>query len=51
MTVNQQDFNLALGKIKPAVLRSVEVESPTVSWSEIGGLTEIKQRLQESVEG
>jgi len=51
MTVNQQDFNLALGKIKPAVLRSVEVESATVSWSEIGGLTEIKQKLQESVEG
>ncbi|MGK7903425.1 MAG: AAA family ATPase [Hormoscilla sp.] len=51
MTVNQQDFNQALGEIKPAVLRSVEVESPTVSWSEIGGLTEIKQKLQESVEG
>jgi len=51
MTVNQQDFNQALGEIKPAVLRSVEVESPTVSWSEIGGLKEIKQKLQESVEG
>lgn len=51
MTVNQQDFNQAIGDIKPAVLRSVEVESPTVSWSEIGGLTEIKQKLQESVEG
>jgi len=51
MTVNQQDFNQAIGEIKPAVLRSVEIESPTVSWSEIGGLTEIKQKLQESVEG
>lgn len=51
MTINQQDFNQAIGEIKPAVLRSVEVESPTVSWSEIGGLTEIKQKLQESVEG
>lgn len=51
MIVNQQDFNQALGEIKPAVLRSVEVENPTVSWSEIGGLAEIKQKLQESVEG
>ena len=51
MTVNQSDFWQALKEIKPAVLRSVEIESPHVSWSEIGGLDEIKQTLRESVEG
>lgn len=51
MTVNQADFLQALKEIKPAVLRSVEIESPNVSWSEIGGLVEIKQTLRESVEG
>ena len=51
MTVNQADFWQALKEIKPAVLRSVEVESPHVSWAEIGGLEEIKQTLRESVEG
>lgn len=51
MSVNQQDFLSAIKEIKPAVLRSVEVESPNVAWEEIGGLAEIKQTLRESVEG
>jgi len=51
MTVQQSDFLQALQEIKPAVLRSVEVESPNVAWEEIGGLEEIKHTLRESVEG
>jgi transitional endoplasmic reticulum ATPase len=51
MTVEPEDFLVALKKVKPSVLRSVEIESPNVTWDEIGGLTEIKQKLQESVEG
>lgn len=51
MTVNQSDFLQAIAEIKPAVLRSVEVESPNVAWEEIGGLDSIKQTLRESVEG
>jgi transitional endoplasmic reticulum ATPase len=51
MTVTQADFQEALKVVKPSVLRSVEIESPAVSWDEIGGLEAIKQTLQESVEG
>ncbi|KAF3889428.1 MULTISPECIES: AAA family ATPase [Nostocales] len=51
MTVNQLDFLAAIKEIKPAVLRAVEVESPNISWEEIGGLENIKQTLRESVEG
>ncbi|MDX2214821.1 MAG: AAA family ATPase [Oculatellaceae cyanobacterium bins.114] len=51
MTVTQADFLSAIKQIKPAVLRSVEVETPNVSWDAIGGLDELKQTLQESVEG
>lgn len=51
LTINADDFDQALSAIKPAVLRSVEVESPQVAWQDIGGLDEIKQLLQESVEG
>ncbi len=51
MTIEQNDLILALKEIKPSVLRSVEVESPEISWSQIGGLVEIKRVLQESVEG
>jgi transitional endoplasmic reticulum ATPase len=51
MTVNQADFLQALKEIKPAVLRSVEVEVPHIAWDDIGGLDNIKQTLKESVEG
>ncbi len=51
MMVTQADFLQAIKQIKPAVLRSVEVEAPKVSWEAIGGLENVKQTLQESVEG
>ena len=51
MSVMQTDFLVAIKQIKPAVLRSVQVESPNVSWDAIGGLESVKQSLQESVEG
>jgi transitional endoplasmic reticulum ATPase len=51
MTLTQDDFLQAIKEIKPSVLRSVEVESPAIAWDDIGGLEEVKQSLQESVEG
>lgn len=51
LTICQGDFLQALNEVKPSVLRSVEVENPQISWSEIGGLEDIKQTLQDSVEG
>jgi transitional endoplasmic reticulum ATPase len=51
MTVNQADFLQGLKEIKPAVLRSVEVEVPHIAWEDIGGLDKIKETLRESVEG
>ncbi|MEM7648529.1 MAG: AAA family ATPase, partial [Cyanobacteria bacterium P01_A01_bin.70] len=49
--VSQTDFAAALKEIKPSVLRSVEVESPQITWEDIGGLETAKRTLQESVEG
>jgi transitional endoplasmic reticulum ATPase len=51
MTLNQQDFLQALREVRPSVLRSIAVESPNVTWDDIGGLDDLKQKLQESVEG
>lgn len=51
LCITQSDFQQALKEVKPSVLRSVEIESPNVSWNEIGGLDAVKQTLQESVEG
>ncbi|MBD2369142.1 AAA family ATPase [Leptolyngbya sp. FACHB-402] len=51
MSVTQVDFLEAIRHIKPAVLRSIEIEAPKVTWDAIGGLDHIKQTLQDSVEG
>lgn len=40
----------ALRKISPSALREVVVEVPTVYWSDIGGMLEVKQALQQVVE-
>lgn len=49
--IAQCDFDQALQAVKPAVLRSVEIESPQIAWKDIGGLETVKRTLQESVEG
>lgn len=51
LQVRQADFETALQKVKPSVLRSLSLESPQVRWSEIGGLESVKQNLQEAVSG
>ncbi len=51
LSVTPTDFLAALKDIKPSVLRSLAVETPSVAWEDIGGLETIKQTLQESIEG
>lgn len=51
VTIDRQDFLAALNEIKPSVLRPVAIETPEVTWGQIGGLEAVKQTLQESVEG
>ena len=44
------DFRQAIKEIEPSALREIYLEVPDVSWDEVGGLDEIKERLKESVE-
>jgi transitional endoplasmic reticulum ATPase len=48
--VTMQDFTYVLGEMEPSAMREVFVEVPDISWSDIGGLTNIKEELQEAVE-
>ena len=41
---------LAIRDIEPSALREIYVEVPEVSWADVGGLDEVKERLKESVE-
>src|SRR5512136_344731 len=48
--VNNDDFLDALREMEPSAMREVMVESPDVKWDDIGGLSQVKQQLVESVE-
>ncbi|MBQ70891.1 MAG: ATPase [Euryarchaeota archaeon] len=50
MEVCMDDFKEAIRDIEPSALREIYVEVPEVSWDEVGGLSEVKERLKESVE-
>ena len=48
--VTHADFMAARVRIRPSALREVAVEVPRVGWDDVGGLGDVKQRLQEAVE-
>ena len=50
IVVTMDDFLSVIKEIEPSALREVFVEVPNVNWTDIGGLAEIKQELQEAVE-
>ncbi|ALG82309.1 ATPase AAA [Halanaeroarchaeum sulfurireducens] len=48
--VTEDDFKQAMKGIEPAGLREVFIEVPDVTWESVGGLTETKERLRETVQ-
>jgi transitional endoplasmic reticulum ATPase len=50
LRVTEQDFQGALREIQPTAMREVTIEIPNVHWAEVGGLQEVKQKLQQAVE-
>jgi len=50
MEVNADDFLMAFREITPTAMREVFIEIPSVHWSDVGGLADVKQHLIESVE-
>lgn len=50
MAVTQEHFQDAMSKTNPSALRETHVETPNVTWSDVGGLGEVKQELQELVQ-
>jgi transitional endoplasmic reticulum ATPase len=48
--VTMQDFLDVINEMEPSAMREVFVEVPDVKWEDIGGLSTIKQELQEAVE-
>ena len=48
--INNEDFESALKVVRPSAMREVLVETPNISWNDIGGLESTKQSLKEAVE-
>ena len=49
IAVGMSDFMNALKDVEPSAIREIFVEISKVTWEDIGGLTEIKERLIEAV--
>jgi transitional endoplasmic reticulum ATPase len=47
--VEMHDFEDTVRQITPTALRETTVEVPHVHWADVGGVTDVKRRLQESV--
>jgi transitional endoplasmic reticulum ATPase len=50
LSVEPRDFHNALKRVQPSAMREVMVETPSVSWDDIGGLDAARDRLREGVE-
>lgn len=50
LKVNKQDFEAAFTEVEPSATREVFVETPSVTWDQIGGLQQAKQKLRQAVE-
>ena len=48
--VTENDFKEALKGIEPSALREVFVEVPDVTWTDVGGLEDTKERLRETIQ-
>jgi len=50
LEVTKADFEEGLGDVQPSALREILVQIPDISWDDVGGLDEVKDRLRELVE-
>ena len=50
LLIVHNDFIKALKGVRPSAMREVLVETPSVSWDDVGGLVEVKEKLREAVE-
>lgn len=48
--ITRSDFRKALRDVRPSALREVLVQVPNVGWDDVGGLDDLKETIQESVE-
>merc|ERR1712037_63558 len=50
LAVTMENFRFAMGKSTPSAIRETVVETPNVTWDDIGGLQAVKKELRELVQ-
>jgi len=50
LKVRKKDFDESLKVVRPSAMREVLVETPNISWDDVGGLDKVKLELKEAVE-
>ncbi|XP_071975475.1 ATPase family gene 2 protein homolog A isoform X1 [Engystomops pustulosus] len=50
VVITLNDFLQAMNDVRPSAMREVAVDVPNVSWSDIGGLENVKLKLKQAVE-
>ncbi|MDP2727974.1 MAG: AAA family ATPase, partial [Dehalococcoidia bacterium] len=50
LQVDKEDFQQALGRVRPSAMREAVASIPEVAWDDIGGLEGVKDRLRELIE-
>ena len=50
LQVTETDFKQAMKGVEPSALREVFVEVPDITWEDVGGLEETKERLREAIQ-
>lgn len=50
LAVDKEDFQQAVGRVRPSAMRESIAAIPELSWDDIGGLDEVKERLRELIE-
>lgn len=49
IVVKREDFMQAFKEVTPTALREIYIETPDVSWDDVGGLKDVKKELEESI--
>ncbi|WP_256299650.1 CDC48 family AAA ATPase [Haloarchaeobius salinus] len=50
LKVTEGDFKEAMKSVNPSAMREVFVEVPDVTWNDVGGLNDTKERLRETIQ-
>ncbi|MBU0953230.1 MAG: AAA family ATPase [Nanoarchaeota archaeon] len=50
LRVTKADFNEAWKMVEPSAMREVMIEIPNVTWKDVGGLHDVKEKLREMIE-